>query len=74
MTDTQTTVRAADLAERIVDEISQTSQDWSAIELHARELVELVAELAADGISQNRDFPSGKRSSPSSGIDSQGAA
>lgn len=37
------TVRAADLAERLVDEISQSDQDWSAIERHARKLVELIA-------------------------------
>jgi hypothetical protein len=39
----QMTVRAADLAERLVDEISQSDQDWSAIERHARKLVELLA-------------------------------
>jgi hypothetical protein len=43
----QMTVRAADLAERIVDEISQSDQNWGAIERHARALVELVA-LRAD--------------------------
>ena len=43
----QITVRVADLAERIVDEISHASQDWRAIELEARELVELIARLAA---------------------------
>jgi len=37
----------ADLAERIVDEISQADQDWRAIELRARELVELLAQRAA---------------------------
>lgn len=37
------TVRAADLAERIVDEISQSDQNWRAIERHARRLVELLA-------------------------------
>jgi hypothetical protein len=42
----QMTVRAADLAERIVDEISQSDQDWSAIELRARKLVELLAQRA----------------------------
>ncbi|HWY18688.1 MAG TPA: hypothetical protein VNY27_08260 [Solirubrobacteraceae bacterium] len=44
---TQMIVRAADLAELIVDEISQSDQDWSAIELHARELLELLARQAA---------------------------
>jgi hypothetical protein len=36
-----------DLAEWIVDEISQANQDWRAIELRARELVELLAQRAA---------------------------
>ena len=39
----QMTVRAADLAERIVDEISQSDQNWGVIEGHARKLVELLA-------------------------------
>jgi hypothetical protein len=39
----QMTVCAADLAERIVDEISESDQDWRIIEQHARELVELLA-------------------------------
>jgi hypothetical protein len=43
-----TTVRAADLAERIVEEISEADQDWHATELRARELVEVLARLAAD--------------------------
>jgi hypothetical protein len=43
----QLTVRAADLAERIVDEISQSDQNWVAIERHARSLVKLLA-LRAD--------------------------
>lgn len=47
MNDAQTTARAADLAERIVDEISEADQDWPAIELCARELVEVVAGPAA---------------------------
>ncbi len=42
----QITVRAADLAEGIVDEISQSEQDWGAIERHARALVELLARRA----------------------------
>jgi hypothetical protein len=42
----QLTVRAADLAEQIVDEISQSDQDWSAIERHARKLVELLVRRA----------------------------
>jgi hypothetical protein len=39
----QMTIRAADLAERIVDEISHSNQDWQAIERHARKLVALLA-------------------------------
>jgi hypothetical protein len=42
----QTAICAADLAERIVDEISEADQDWHVIDLHARELVELVARRA----------------------------
>jgi hypothetical protein len=45
--DEQTIIRAADLAEWIVDEISEADQDWRAIELRARELVELLERLAA---------------------------
>lgn len=48
MCEEKTTVRAADLGERIVDEISEADQDWRAIELCARELVELAAERAAE--------------------------
>ncbi len=45
--DQTTTVRAADLAERIVQEISEADQNWHAIELCARELVEVLTRLAA---------------------------
>jgi hypothetical protein len=41
----QTITTASDLAERIVDEISEADQDWRAIELDARELVELLTRL-----------------------------
>jgi hypothetical protein len=43
--DQQITVCVADLAERIVDEISEANQDWRAIERHARKLVDLLAGL-----------------------------
>lgn len=52
MSDAHTTARAADLAEQIVDEISEADQDWLAIELRAHELVEAVAGLAASGSSR----------------------
>jgi hypothetical protein len=39
----QMTIHAADLAERIVDEISQSHQDWGAIERHTHMLLEVVA-------------------------------
>ncbi len=45
----QLTVRAADLAERIVDEISQSEQNWIAIERHARSLLKLLALRAGPG-------------------------
>ena len=43
----QMTIRAADLAERIVDEISHSDQDWGAIERQARNLLELLAGAQA---------------------------
>lgn len=52
------TIRAADLAERIVDEVSEADQDWRTIEQHARELAELATQAAA-----NR-FTGPERSSP----------
>ena len=52
----QTTICAADLAERIVQEISEAGQDWHAIELRARELIEVLARLAAD--SERRGYSS----------------
>jgi hypothetical protein len=42
-----TTVHAADLAERILDEVSAATQDWRAIEHCARELYELAAARVA---------------------------
>lgn len=47
--ESQLTTRAADLAEWIVDEISEADQDWHAIEQSTRELVELLARLAGEG-------------------------
>jgi type II secretory pathway predicted ATPase ExeA len=46
MSDENTTVRAADLAERILDEVSEADQDWHTIERCARELYELAARVA----------------------------
>jgi hypothetical protein len=45
MSHAQTAIRAADLAERIVDEISRSGQDWLAIERQARGLAELASTL-----------------------------
>jgi hypothetical protein len=42
----QINVRAADLAEWIVDEISEADQDWHAIQRRARELLELATRRA----------------------------
>jgi hypothetical protein len=47
--DTRAIIRAIDLAEWIVDEISEAERDWQAIELRARELLELAASEAGDG-------------------------
>lgn len=46
MSDESTTVHAADLAERILDEVSEAEQDWGTIERCARELYELAARVA----------------------------
>jgi hypothetical protein len=46
MSNENTTVRAADLAERILDEVSEADQDWSTIERCARELYDLAAQVA----------------------------
>ncbi len=43
----QKTARAADLAEWIVEKISEADQDWHAIERRARELAELAARQAS---------------------------
>lgn len=43
MLDEDTPARAADLAERILDEVSAADQDWSLVERWARELAELAA-------------------------------
>jgi hypothetical protein len=45
--DEQTIIRAADLAEWLVDEISQADRDWHAVELRARDLVELAVRLTS---------------------------
>jgi hypothetical protein len=45
---TRIIIRAIDLAEWIVDEISEAERDWHAIELRARELLELAAREAGD--------------------------
>jgi hypothetical protein len=46
MLDDDTPARAADLAEKILDEVSAADQDWSLVERWARELAGLSA-LAA---------------------------
>ncbi len=55
----QMTVRAADLAERIVDEISHSNQDWNAIERHARRLVERSSPSAPTARRGRREPPRG---------------
>jgi hypothetical protein len=43
MTDEELTSAAAELAERVLDEISSAGHDWELIAALARELAELVA-------------------------------
>lgn len=44
--DEQASIRAADLAEWIVQEISEADQDWGAIAQRARELLALAMQRA----------------------------
>ena len=53
-----TTTRAADLAERLVDQISESDQDWAKIELYARELLELVVEQRSTELRHGLSMPS----------------
>jgi hypothetical protein len=46
MSNQSVTIRAADLAEQILDEVSEAEQDWRTIERCARELHELAAQVA----------------------------
>ncbi|MBX5470423.1 MAG: hypothetical protein IRZ21_11050 [Thermoleophilaceae bacterium] len=48
MNDPDLTADAADLAERIVDEVSRAEQDWAKIAAWARRLAELAEEVAAE--------------------------
>jgi type II secretory pathway predicted ATPase ExeA len=45
MSDEDTTARAAELAELIVDEVSESDQNWHTIEWCAQELSELAAQV-----------------------------
>jgi hypothetical protein len=47
-------VRAAELAELIVDEISQADHDWHALERQARELVTVLATARARSAGAHR--------------------
>jgi hypothetical protein len=67
MSDQQPTARAADIAERIVDEISQAHHDWPAIELRARELVDVLAGLAAGHAPRPGPGPPLRRGCPGRG-------
>lgn len=46
MTEGQTTAHAADLAERMLDEISSAEQNWAAVEHMANALAEIAARAA----------------------------
>jgi len=48
MSGEEITAQAADLAERILDEVSKLEQDWSSVARWSRELADL-AETAAAG-------------------------
>jgi hypothetical protein len=50
MSNQSVTIRAADLAEQILDEVSEAEQDWRTIERCARELYELAAQVTQRAI------------------------
>lgn len=54
MTYEDPTSRAADLAERILDEVSSIHQNWQVVAACARELADL-----ADSVSRGPDPPAG---------------
>ncbi len=51
------TAEAAELAERILDQVSRAVQDWSKIAVWARELAELAANEAASATGPERPPP-----------------
>jgi hypothetical protein len=55
----RTSIRAIDLAEWLVDEISEADRDWHAIELRARELLELAACEARGRVASEAARPPG---------------
>jgi hypothetical protein len=59
MSNEDATARAADLAERVLDEVSGADQDWGTIEQCARELAELAAQVAQRAIGPKSSSPDG---------------
>ena len=57
MTDEQATADAADLAERILDEVSSAEQNWSAVEHMANALAETAARAARRATALGRSAP-----------------
>ncbi len=55
-TNEDATADAAELAERILDEVSRADQDWSKIAAWARELAELCARVS-EAASSREDPP-----------------
>lgn len=57
MTEEQTVAAAADLAERIVNEVSRARQDWSLVARLASALAELARQAAASASRQASPRP-----------------
>jgi hypothetical protein len=57
MRDESAPAQAADLAERILDEVSAAEQDWCLVGQWARELAALAAATAAPATSSERELP-----------------
>ena len=60
MSGDDTAVTAANLAERILDEVSSADQDWGTIASWARELAALADAAATPGGTGRRPGPEGR--------------
>jgi len=57
MSHANVTTRAAELAELLLDEVSEADQNWHTIEWCARELAELAAQVLQGATGSERSSP-----------------